>query len=103
MDETEGVRKGKQWCRNHSGGSNPDLTTFWSEQQVRVVINACIIATTVFTRLQAPSELTPTSSRGLDMKEKSAIKRLSRIEAWSTKTSKIEAWLTKFKVHTCTM
>ena len=39
---------------------------------------------TVFTRLQAPSELTPTSSRGLDMKEKSAIKRLSRIEAWST-------------------
>ena len=43
---------------------------------------------TVFTRLQPPSELTPTSSRGLDMKEKSAIKRLSRIEAWSTKTLK---------------
>ena len=42
----------------------------------------------VFTRLQAPSELTPTSSRGLDTKEKSAIKRLSRIEAWLTKTSK---------------
>ena len=57
---------------------------------------------TVFTRLQAPFELTPTSSRGLDMKEKSAIKRLSRIEAWSTKTLKIEAWSTKFKVHTCT-
>ena len=45
MDETEGVRKEKQWCRNHSGGSSPGLTTFWSEQQVRVVINACIIAT----------------------------------------------------------
>ena len=48
---------------------------------------------TVFTRLQAPSELTPTSSKGLEMKEKSAIKRLSRIEAWST----------KFKFHACTI
>ena len=38
--------------------------------------------------LQALSELTPTSSRGLDTKEKSAIKRLSRIEAWSTKMLK---------------
>ena len=45
MDETEGVRKEEQWCRNNSSGSSPDLTTFWSEQQVRVVINACIIAT----------------------------------------------------------
>ena len=45
MDETEGVRKGKQWCRNHRGGSSTGPTTFWSEQQVRVVINACIIAT----------------------------------------------------------
>ena len=35
----------RQWRQNHSGESGPGLTTFWSEQQVRVVINACIIAT----------------------------------------------------------
>ena len=45
VDETEGVRKEEQWRRNHSGGSSPGPTTFWSEQQIRVVINACIIAT----------------------------------------------------------
>ena len=28
-----------QWRRNHSGGSGPGLTTFWSEPQVRVVIH----------------------------------------------------------------
>ena len=45
MDETEGVRKEEQWHRNPLGGSSLGPTTFWSEQQVRVVINACIIAT----------------------------------------------------------
>ena len=32
-----------QWRWNHSGESGSGLTTFWSEQQVRVVINECII------------------------------------------------------------